>query len=83
MLPQLPFDLPIAGPIAVPSLPNLSAIPSALSGGSPWSWALLGATVAVLSLWAWRRARRAVLAATVGVLGLVVAWNAGLIPLVS
>ena len=83
MLPQLPFDLPIDWPIAVPSLPDLGAIPSALSGGSAWSWGLLGAAVAVLSLWAWRRARRTVLAATVGVVGLIAAWNSGLLPLAS
>ncbi len=83
MLPQLPFDVPIDWPIAVPPLPDLSAIPSALSGGSPWSWALLGAAVAVVSVWAWRRARRTVLAATVGVVGLIAAWNTGLLPLAS
>ena len=83
MLPQLPFDIPFDWPTAAPSLPDFSAIPNALSGGSPWSWGLLGAAVAVLSLWAWRRARRTVLAATVGVVGLIAAWNAGLLPLAS
>ena len=83
MLPHLPFDIPIDWPIAVPTLPDLSAIPTALSGGSPWAWALLGAAVAVAALWAWRRARRTFLAATVGVVGLFAAWNSGLLPLAS
>lgn len=78
MLPQLPVDLPFA----TPSMPtSLSGITETLASGSPWAWALAGAALAVISLWAVRRARRMVLAATLGAAGLVVAWNAGFLPL--
>jgi CHASE2 domain-containing sensor protein len=74
MLPQLPFDLPSLAP-------SLGELPGALLSNSPWTWLLAGAALAVVSLWAVRRARRMVLAATVGVAGLLVAWNAGFLPL--
>jgi hypothetical protein len=86
MLPQLPLSLPVDIPLSFPfNLPPLppfvEELPGALTGGSPWTWALAGAALAVVSLWAVRKARRMVLAATVGVAGLLLAWNAGFLPL--
>ncbi|MDA2989333.1 MAG: hypothetical protein O2815_09675 [Actinomycetota bacterium] len=86
MLPQLPLDLPfdfaLSLPFDLPSLPpSIEQLPGALTGGSPWTWALAGAALAVVSLWAIRRARRMVVAAALGVAGLLVAWNAGFLPL--
>lgn len=89
MLPQLPevplsllTGIPFQLPFALPSLPPaLEQVPGALSGGSPWTWALAGAAFAVVSLWAIRRARRMVVAASLGVAGLLVAWNTGFLPL--
>jgi hypothetical protein len=86
MLPQLPFDVPLSLPMSfppeLPSLPtSFSEVPEGLSAGSSWAWVLAGAAVAVVSLWALRRARRMVMAATVGVAGLLIAWNAGFLPL--
>ena len=86
MLPQLPLSLPVDIPLSLPfNLPPLppfvEELPGALTGGSPWTWALAGAALAVVSLWAIRRARRMVVAAALGVAGLLVAWNAGFLPL--
>ena len=83
MLPQLPFELPFTLP-ALPTLPpSLGEIPQFLASGSAWTWAIAGAVIAVTALWAMRRARRMVLAAAVGVAGLVLAWNTGFLPLSS
>lgn len=54
-----------------------------LASGFPWGWIAGGAVLTVISLWALRRARRLVVAAAVGVAGLLVAWNAGFLPLTS
>jgi hypothetical protein len=86
MLPQLPLSLPIDIPFQLPFSPPtlppaLGEVPGALTGGSPWTWALAGAALTVVSLWAIRRARRMVVAASLGVAGLLVAWNAGFLPL--
>lgn len=73
MLPQLP-TLPDI-PESIPSLPN------ALSEG--WTWIAVGAVLAVVALWALRRTKRMVVATAMAAAGLVAAWNAGLLPLVS
>lgn len=89
MLPQLPFELPSTLPAlpALPALPklppSLGEIPQSLTNGSPWTWAIAGAVIAVTAIWAVRRARRMALAAAVGVTGLVLAWNTGFLPLSS
>ena len=83
MLPQLPFELPFTLP-ALPTLPpSLGEIPRSLATGSALTWAIAGAVIAVIALWALRRARRMVLAAAVGVAGLLLAWNTGFLPLSS
>lgn len=86
MLPRLPsslpVDLPFQLPFALPAVPPaLAEVPGALTGGSQWTWVLAGAALALVGLWAIRRARRMVLAATLGVTGLLLAWNAGFLPL--
>ncbi len=69
-------------PLELPSLPtSLREVPETLAPGTSWAWVLAGAAVAVVTLWAVRRARRMVMAATVGVAGLLIAWNAGFLPL--
>jgi len=53
----------------------------AASPGAAWiAVGIAGAAVAVLAV---RRLRRLILLATVAGVGLAVAWNAGLLPLVS
>lgn len=71
MLPQLP-DFPDAFP---------DPFPDAVPGD--WTWIAIGAVLAVLVLWALRRTKRMVVAAAVAVTGLIAAWNAGLLPLMS
>lgn len=81
MLPQLP-ELPFDVPTWIPT--SLSQVTSLLPGdASVWMWILVGAVLALLSLWALRRARRTVLAAVIGVVGLLLAWNSGFLPLAS
>lgn len=60
---------------------TLASLPSALS--RDWTWIAVGAVLAVLVLWALRRTKRMVIAAAVAVTGLLAAWNAGLLPLMS
>lgn len=85
MLPRLRFDLPIDLPIDLPfgstRAPSVGELPQAFASGSAWTWILAGAALALVGMWAVRRARRMVLAAAVGVTGLVLAWNAGFLPL--
>ena len=76
MLPPLPGFPRFSG---VPE--TLASLPSALS--RDWTWIAVGAVLAVLVLWALRRTKRMVIAAAVAVAGLLAAWNAGLLPLMS
>lgn len=65
----------------LPQLPPFPVFLEALPGN--WTWIAIGAVLAVFALWALRRTKRVVLAATVAVAGLVAAWNAGFLPLTS
>lgn len=78
MLPRISVEMP-----SLPALPSLPELPTGLASGFPWGWIAGGAVLTVISLWALRRARRLVVAAAVGVAGLLVAWNAGFLPLTS
>ena len=72
----LPVTLPVDG---LPQIPGLSA-----AGNLPTAaWALLGVALAVVALVTVKRLRRLVLLATVAVVGVVVAWNTGLLTSVS
>ena len=66
-------------------LPQLPDFPHAFQDALPgdWTWIAIGAVLAVLVLWALRRTKRMVVAAAVAVTGLIAAWNAGLLPLMS
>lgn len=82
VLPQLPLDLPAAPSLpSVPPMPALPGLPEFLSQGPAWTWMIVGAAIAVVSLWALRKTRRMVVAATLSVAGLILAWNAGFLPL--
>ena len=84
MLPQLPIDV-VRDRFAefsstLPAIDGLP-IPQAITDGSAWNWAIGGVVLAVAALWAMRRARRMAIAAAIGVAGLLIAWNAGFLPL--
>jgi CHASE2 domain-containing sensor protein len=84
MLPQLPIDV-VRDRFAESSsaLSSLDCLPvfQAIAGGSGWTWAIGGAVLAVATLWTVRKARRMAIAAAIGVAGLLIAWNAGFLPL--
>lgn len=82
MLPQLPIDAVrdrlAEFSSAIPAIDGLP-IPQAITDGS--AWAIGGVVLAVAAIWAMRRARRMAIAAAIGVAGLLIAWNAGFLPL--
>ena len=77
-LPQISFSMPSWLQSFPPEISSL--VPAERSAGV---WLVVGAVVALLSLWALRRARRTVVAAVIGVVGVLLAWNSGFLPLAS
>jgi hypothetical protein len=74
----LPLDLP-----ALPTLPVLNQLSNGLAFTPGPTWAVVGMVGALFAVVAFRRIRRLVLFATVAIVGIVIAWNAGFLTSVS